>query len=327
MHFKSVISVEIEEMMGISNPQEFFCREVVDAVGEIMEPYDENTENPDYLCFDDDTDRLKEEYESQTESVIRLPQGNIIGVNEPSFGIRYTINGNPAKVFEREAGTLKHMKRTKRAKKMKVIPNYPVKKLYTLDEYAEDMGYAQNEETGKYGFWYNPQAYWDWYAFGGRWPEMFLVKDSCEECIPSYDEIGKNAPSGYIWTCAARKKDVEWDAMRSLAIEKAKECYQELSNIFKTGIKPEKFFATVTEKGIFNYSGELYLKGETEKEYLERLGYKKPRKYPLTLYSLISSEDWMNESYESPEDWDNIVDQFIEDIPDDGVLVGIDYHM
>ena len=39
MHFKSVVSVEIEEMMGIPNLQEFFCREVVDAVTEIMEPY------------------------------------------------------------------------------------------------------------------------------------------------------------------------------------------------------------------------------------------------------------------------------------------------
>ena len=327
MHFKSVVSVEIEEMMGTSNLQEFFCREVVDAVTEIMEPYWENTENQDYLSFEVYTRQIKEEYESQTESVIRLPQGNIIGVNEPSFCIRYTINGNPAKVFEREAGPLKHMKRTKRAKKMKVIPNYPIRKLYTLDEYAEDMGYAQNEGTGEYGFWYNPQAYWDWYAFGGRWPEMFLVKDSCEECIPSYDEIGKNAPSGYIWACAARKKDIEWDVMRSWAIEKAKERYQELSNIFKTGIKPEQFFATITEEGIFNYSGELYLKGETEKEYLERLGYGKQMKYHIKPYSLISYEDWMNESYESPEDWDNIVDQFIEDIPDDGVLVGIDYHM
>ena len=324
MHFKSVVSVEIEEMMGIPNLQEFFCREVVDAVTEIMEPYWVDTENQDYLSFEVYTRQLKEEYESETINMIRLPQGNIVEANDPSFRIQYAIN--EGKVFQREAGPLKHMKRTKKAKKMKVI-SCSVKKMYTLNEYAEEMGYAQNEKTGEYGLWYNPQAYWDWFAFGGRWPQMFLVKKTCEEYIPSYKETEKNAPNGYIWACAARKKDIEWDVMRSWAIEKAKERYQELSNIFKTGIKPEQFFATITEEGIFNYSGELYLKGETEKEYLERLGYGKQMKYHIKPYSLISSEDWMNESYESPEDWDNIVDQFIEDIPDDGVLVGIDYHM
>lgn len=63
---------------------------------------------------------------------------------------------------------------------MTVIPNYPYKKLYkTFERFAEEeqcMDY--NKEFDGYGYLYNPNAFWDWYQIGGRWPNLFLVKNA-----------------------------------------------------------------------------------------------------------------------------------------------------
>lgn len=62
----------------------------------------------------------------------------------------------------------------------------------------------------------------DWYEVGGLWSQLFLVKDSCTEF--SYGEFSSSAkeveaPKGYQWVCAARKKEIAWEAARELLPE------------------------------------------------------------------------------------------------------------
>lgn len=38
----------------------------------------------------------------------------------------------------------------------------------TFEEYVDYYGYKKNEYTGKYGYYENPNARWDWYSIGGR---------------------------------------------------------------------------------------------------------------------------------------------------------------
>ena len=54
---------------------------------------------------------------------------------------------------------------------------YPRRKMYkSFEDYLDQECYAVlNEETGKYGEWFNPDGVYDWYSIGGRWPAMFLV--------------------------------------------------------------------------------------------------------------------------------------------------------
>lgn len=50
-----------------------------------------------------------------------------------------------------------------------------------LDELAQEYhGYKKDDETGKYGYWENPNAKWDWYQVGGRWSGMLPVKAGAE---------------------------------------------------------------------------------------------------------------------------------------------------
>lgn len=162
------------------NLQSSFSRAVNDGVSELMYPYCESLEDPEYLEFEDRTEKLREEYEDAVDC-IKLPQGTVVEqYGDPLWG-RFVVRDG--KVFQRDAGSLHHEKRTKKAKRMVALPNYPRKKLYkSFEKYAEERcGFSFDEKHQGYGYYYNPNAIWDWYSIGGRWPEMFLVKDDCTE--------------------------------------------------------------------------------------------------------------------------------------------------
>ena len=40
--------------------------------------------------------------------------------------------------------------------------------------FVEDEDFDIDEETGKHGYWENPNAKWDWYQLGGRWPGLLV---------------------------------------------------------------------------------------------------------------------------------------------------------
>ena len=64
-----------------------------------------------------------------------------------------------------------------------------------------------------YGYVYNPDAFYDWYCIGGRWPKLFLIKEDCTDFTVGdrdYPDEYYKAPDGYKWAAAARKKDIQW---------------------------------------------------------------------------------------------------------------------
>ncbi|MDR0287565.1 MAG: hypothetical protein LBI03_07685, partial [Clostridiales bacterium] len=151
-------------------------------ISDVMDPFWETTEDPDYLEFNDKTEELAEEYKNKKVNCIRLPHGRIVSVY--NWEVKdFTIKDG--KVYQEHAGPLKHEKRTKKAKKMLALPDYPLNKLYpTIEEYAEDFcGYTYDSKYDAYGYYHNPDAFWDWYQIGGRWPFEFLVKEDCDDII------------------------------------------------------------------------------------------------------------------------------------------------
>jgi hypothetical protein len=47
----------------------------------------------------------------------------------------------------------------------------------SFEEFIEDWGGYEKNENGKYGYWENPNAKWDWYQIGGRWNGFFKLKE------------------------------------------------------------------------------------------------------------------------------------------------------
>ncbi len=333
-----MIDVYLQKFRGLKT---IFARTVDALIEDKLEPYCESTENPDYLEFEDHTAELRQEYENQSVDCIRLPEGRIVSTYNHFVWNRFIIHDG--KVFEKYAGPLKCDKRTKKAKKMTVIPNYPYKKLYkTFERFAEEeqcMDY--NKEFGGYGYLYNPNAFWDWYQIGGRWPNLFLVKETCEECSEgeyswTCQDSEFAAPQGYKWVCAARKKDIDWQAMQDWKIKTESEKYELCKQIFKTGEKPQDFFGSICDDGILGFNSYLYIKDESLDEYLSRRGFFSKYHYPNLAFAFLDhdgyhSQDECNTNVhtcgEEKAEWHKIFDNYIQSIPEDTVIVGVDCHI
>ena len=262
-----------------------FSRAVDEAVAEQLEPFNTSTDDPNYLEVVDQTEELKREYESST-NCIKLPQGKIIPVGYGLSCNQFEIRDG--KVFQRKAGPARQPRRTKRAKRMRALPNYPFRKLYEdFRQFAEEWSFADwHEEQQGYGFYTNPDAQWDWYSIGGRWPCQLLVKDTCTEYMPSEFEPGdadsdRRPPEGYHWVSAARMKDIQWNAIRQYHRSIFSERYSWLKDIFQTGVLPQGFYGKCVEDGI-QLGGELiFRKDESLEEYLFRTDWYRTRKYPM----------------------------------------------
>lgn len=330
-----MLEIMIERFRGLRSS---FSRTVDSCVSELLYPYCESIEDPAYLEFYDRTEQLLEEYEG-TSDCVRLAQGTVVELcSYPLYG-KFTIHGG--KVFQRDAGPLHHEKRTKKAKRMRALPDYPRKKIYQdFKDYAEnECGFTFDEKHQAYGFYYNPNAMWDWYSIGGRWPEMFLVKDTCKEYSLGERSWGNadkelEAPEGYLWVCAARKKDIEWQIMREWREKKAREHFSKLEKIFATGQQEEGFRGVITPQGVLCYGKMVYFKGETVEDYLNRNDILDNRKYPVYVHDIVDADNWFSRDDFAwtnndavPVDWAERIDGYIDDLGDEDVLVGVDYHI
>ena len=139
-----------------------------------------------------------------------------------------------------------------------------------------------------------------------------------------------------MWVSAARKKDIEWDTMKSWYLEQAKKRFNALEAMFASGLmEPEKY---LYEKDgcVFSCLDLIYKIGEPEEDYLKRMGFADERKFPVSFCDLVDDDDWLTQQhdYKSPEneaqfaaEWEETIQQYIEDLDDDDVLVSVDYHM
>ena len=189
------------------------------------------------------------------------------------------------------------------------------------------------------GEWYNPDSTYDWYQIGGRWPEMFLVKTDCVEFSygerESMDDADYPAPEGYRWVACARKKDIQWEAMRQWRNRQAEERFHELEEMFQAGGRPDSYLKW-TEEGLFRWGEQVYRKDQTLEEFLEKYGFPASVKYPISVCGIFIDEAYYSE-YDAvydeelrkwvPCSWQEAVDNHIDDADDNTVFVGIDYHM
>lgn len=324
----------IESLTNISNA---FARELAPVIRNTMERFNCCTEDKRFLEFEDRTEQLLADY-NKSITAVRLPNGTIVEEDSRTLWGKYTVKDGL--VYQIKSGPLHHPKRTKRAKKMTVLPDYPRRKLYkSFENYIEQECYAVfNEENGKYGEWYNPDGVFDWYSVGGRWPNMFLVKEDCKDY--SFGETGVfthrelSAPEGYKWVCSARKRDIQWDMMRQWRNHNATERFYQLKAMFDAGVT-EKEYHRISEESVFCYGELVYRKEDTLEKYLAKYGIPDSWKYPIDVHDIFHNE--MNVDKYScikngngewePVNWRRTVDEFIDDADDDEVFVGIDYHI
>ena len=312
------------------------------CISDKMEPFCECTEDKRYLEFYDTTEDVKVGYLSDKFDCFRLPNGSIVPYYHKSVKGFVIIDGV---VYQRCAGRLKHAKRTKKARKLKALPDYPLMKFYsTEEEYAaEYLCYWYDEEQKAYGYWSNPNAFWDWYQIGGRWPFMFLVKEDCTNVILgsrswATEKAVRLAPQGYKWVAGARKQDIEWELMKSIGIESATKTFHKLEAAFRTGVLPKEYdLHEITDNGIVSFGNSSYIKDETLEQYLERYEFAPDNEYPISPYSFLKDGEYSSNgnmgwfgisSNDKPYDeWRQIVQEFVASIPNEDYIVTVDCHI
>lgn len=307
------------------------------AVGECMEPFYRDTKQAKYLKFCDLTDDLQNEYENDGTDCLKLPNGTISRLHYLS-NMDFVIHDD-SKVYQRQYGRLKNEKRSKKAKKIKALLNYPYKKLYqTFEDFAEkERHISYNKEYKAYGYTYNPKTFYDWYVIGGRWSLTFLVKEDCVEYIAQDDDSAmeqiKPAPKGYRWVCAAKKKDIQWREMYKCNKAMAEKDYNMFKKAFEEKKLPKGIYGNITDEEISFLDITHYIKGETFPQYLARKRVIRKYKYPFIARAIIDGDDWSENEFwdgdrkKTDRAWHKKICSYIDSQDDETVLVSLDCHI
>ena len=177
---------------------------------EQLEPFFEQGEPGDYFMeFSDRTDELKADYEKDTQTHVLNPETGKWVKKSYDF-----MDGRAQEGWEEK--------------------EVPVKECYpTWTEYAREYCGYQPDDEGRYGYWYNPNAKWDWYQLGGRWTGLLKLKRTInsEARVGSAGLMTKEAGWGY--ADQARIEDIDLEGMQEEARVKAEETYDKFEAVTK----------------------------------------------------------------------------------------------
>lgn len=138
---------------------------------EELAPFDEQTEDPKYLEFVDETEKAHNRWETETSKKIKLPNGEYISDCDERLRVYIT-----KEEYEKPDGIHKGS-HWDPAKKETLYYRYdpsllngvevdvPLKELYPdFKEFADHYGYEWDEEHQAYGYMHNPNAKYDSYG-------------------------------------------------------------------------------------------------------------------------------------------------------------------
>lgn len=301
----------------------------------VLACYEESPSVRTRRAFEDCTDDARKMYETGTVDMVRLPDGTRCTFSDPRFYEDYILEDGV--FYLRKTGQAGRHVETDETKSMLLLPDTPVREAFSFDEYCRDhLNYRRRK--GRWGYFYNPDAKWDWWCVGGRFSGAFLVRSDQEEYIPA--ELGKSGSSGgYRSVNGARKKDICWDEMKRRATARKKRTYAEAKKAFETkccdALGP---FVSISENEVNDWGTCLYKNGETLEQFLLRKALGPDDRYPLSPYAFLDIDDQWHSSGEMgwfgvsandmpEEDWLHTVQSFIEELSDDDYLVTVDCHI
>lgn len=278
-----------------------------------LEPFQENNmgDAPDeYLVFNDRTEEIQKEYEKDAIPLI-LGQGGDINhqCDEKFRNPKYNYsqpNGpkNSQYVYPKDS----------------VEKEVPAKSLYTFDEYAIlTEGYTKDETTGKYGYWENPNAKWDWYQIGGRYSGRLVTKKGSKGKRGERSLLDESGPLPEGTTDQAKLKDIDWDAMTQARREKYAKYWAQYEAELAKGTAPglaqmitgvskddtkESYLAQAEEFSVFAVlkNGEWFERGE--------MGW----------WAIVSNEI-------GAQEWKDKITELMSDLDPNTLLTIIDCHI
>lgn len=155
-----------------------------DAILARLAPYQENnmgTCPSEYMEFNDQEDELRKEYETEGYDRVVLADGTVDGCTwdekYKSEACRAAKAGDPLMMRDghRELEQERCYPDGSEVREVPYSKMYETFQVFAADHHGHD---APDEKTGRYGYWENPQAKWDFFTLGGRWSDHFPVTDA-----------------------------------------------------------------------------------------------------------------------------------------------------
>lgn len=327
---------------------------VGDDVEGQLAPYQENNMGDcpkEYLEFNDVEPEIREEWETDTVTRVKMPDGRLLTTYDEEFRISGQIGiGNSTHKVPEDL------------EKVEV----PLKELYPdFGQFAEEYhGYRKDEITGKYGYWENPNRKWDWYQVGGRWTGFFPLKPGATGEIGAPGLMTSPAEVGY--ADQARLCDIDLDRARDEAEREARHRFAVWRRAFEATERAEswddirdrvcgtgddfnrdkvdearKLYArqpAIRKLDELDKRNFFFVDAPSELGYDEEAYVQKCRDRALTTFAILkdgewyekSSMGWFGISYDekmTQEEWNHNFAKLLDELPSDTLLTVVDCHI
>lgn len=213
-------------------------------------------------------------------------------------------------------------------------------------------------EHGRFGYWENPNAKWDWYTVGGRWKDFFRLKKKRN----TKGLVSRNGTVQY--ADQALKKDIDFEGMRKDAERDANHKFDLLEGVLADRELPNweaiKAKHGVTESDLKNigaarkeYNDHPVIKDiwkdETLRYYTlqgidehfcgpDRAKYvAKRRAEAIVTFAVLKDGKWYENGKmgwwgitlnpKSDEDWVTEYEKLLDSLPDEALLTVVDCHI
>jgi hypothetical protein len=194
-------------------------------------------------------------------------------------------------------------------------------KYKTVEEFATKY-HGYKIIGGKFGYYKNPKAKWDWYELGGRWSGVFKLKSGVKDSLE--DEVYK---TGY--ADQALKKDIDFEEMGKERLKKTEKTYRGFRRLLKKD--PERAVnVSFWDYGILNIGDKDNFIPETRKSFLKR-------RKNFSTFAVLKDGIWYEKgemlwwtfvyNEKAAEEWDAEFEKLINETPDDTLLSIIDCHI
>lgn len=286
-----------------------------------LAPFQENNMGDcpeEYMEFNDQQDEFETEFNDDTCEQVKLPNG--------SFVFSWSNEAKEAFPDEEE-------------RKSNIVTRKFSEVYDSFEEFCEDYhGHdGVDKKTGRYGYWENPNAKWDWYEVGGRWAGSLKIKEEFRseyEGTPlgfswGWDDEQKAIKRAQLVSDSALAKHVDWDAYMN------KEDYDRHCRFWELIVEGQEPQNEKEEEQVkFNFYRPEYFSNKYPNK-----GTYAQAQCAFSTYAVLKDGEWIAKgemgwfgmSSESSEDGKQFElsfhDNFIKDLPEDAFLCVVDCHI
>lgn len=208
-------------------------------------------------------------------------------------------------------------------------PEYVSKYNYeNAQDWMDDWhGYTYSEEYDGWGYWYNPDAKWDWYSIGGRWAGFLKLKShrvGMKSGETSWIFDGKDPyKEGYV--DSAMMGDINWEGMHFDRRKEAEEVWEEYKKfLFESSIMDK------TERSKHAYWNFGIREGETKEKFIAR------EEIPTT-FAVVKDGEWYEQGKmgwwgvvtdeKDCKTWQETFVELLEDVDPNTRITVVDCHI